>query len=476
MSAAVVNAQYAVRGAIVIRAGEIKADLQNKRGSYPFDKVIMCNIGNPQALRQKPLTFHRQVLAELLYPPLMDAKVFPDDVKLRAQRLLNDTASGSIGAYTHSQGLATVRNTVCDFICERDGFTRSDGVICPEDIFLTNGASPGIRNVLQALIADPMDGIMIPIPQYPLYSASIDLLSGQKIGYYLDEDAGWRFCISSARRAVKEAKSAGVRPKGLVVINPGNPTGQVMSGDEIRGAIELAKEEQLVLMADEVYQTNIYGTSSKFTSFFKVLKELEAEDDSFKSVELVSYHSISKGILGECGLRGGYAHFTNIEESGYEELYKMVSMNLCPNTVGQCAVDMMCAPPKEGEPSYALYRTEFDALFASLKRRAAVLSRALNEIEGIDSQNIDGAMYAFPRIVIPAKAVAEAEAKGVAPDAMYCGELLEQAGICCVPGSGFGQKDGTFHLRTTILPPEEEMEEVVQRMGTFHRQFCQKYC
>jgi len=475
MNPAVVNAEYAVRGAIVIRAGEITADLAAKRGSYPFNKVIMCNIGNPQALRQQPLTFHRQVLAEVLSPSLMDSDIFPDDVRQRAQRLLNDTSSGSIGAYTHSQGLAVVRDTVCDFICQRDGLTRSDDIIRPEDIFITNGASPGIKNVLQALIADPMDGIMIPIPQYPLYSASITLLNGQQIGYFLDESSGWQFNPSEARRSLAQAKSEGVQPKGLVVINPGNPTGQVMTETEIRGALELAAEENLLVMADEVYQTNIYGTHSKFTSFFKVLKQLEAEDAAYKEVELISYHSVSKGILGECGLRGGYAHFANVDEEGVEEIYKLASMSLCSNVIGQCAVDLMCGPPKEGEPSYAQYKSEFDALFESLKRRAAVVSRALNEIEGIDSQNIDGAMYAFPRISLPAKAVAEAEKKGVAPDAMYCAALLEEAGICCVPGSGFGQEDGTFHLRTTILPPEDEIEEVVQRMGAFHRQFCQRY-
>merc|ERR1711971_11642 len=236
-----------------------------------------------------------------------------------------------------------------------------------------------------------MDGIMIPIPQYPLYSASITLLNGQQIGYFLDESAGWRFSGSEARRALTNAKSAGVRPKGLVVINPGNPTGQVMSEQEIRGAIELAAEEDLCVMADEVYQTNIYGADSKFVSFFKVLKQMEKEDAAFKKVELVSYHSVSKGILGECGLRGGYAHFTNVDESGLEELYKLASMNLCSNVIGQCAVDLMCGPPKEGDASYALYKSEFDALFASLQRRAAVVSRALNAIDGIDSQNIDGA-------------------------------------------------------------------------------------
>lgn len=187
---AVLNAQYAVRGAIVIRANEIQNDLKKvKKGApnkYPFNSVIMCNIGNPQELGQKPLTFHRQVLSSLLSPSLLEKDIFPDDVKARAKKILNDTASQSIGAYTHSQGmywyilmlyivhwkcarilqihfhhifiyhmpsgLSVIRETVCDFICERDGLSRSDNVINPQDIFLTDGASPGIKYILQALI------------------------------------------------------------------------------------------------------------------------------------------------------------------------------------------------------------------------------------------------------------------------------------------------------------------------------------
>ena len=103
---AVLNAQYAVRGAIVIRANEIQSDLKKGKSSnkYPFSSVIMCNIGNPQELNQKPLTFHRQVMSSLLSPSLMDSNVFPDDVTKRAKKILDDTPSGSIGAYTHSQG------------------------------------------------------------------------------------------------------------------------------------------------------------------------------------------------------------------------------------------------------------------------------------------------------------------------------------------------------------------------------------
>lgn len=92
----------------MIRAGEIQNDLKKSNGNYPFDQVIMCNIGNPQELGQKPLTFHRQVLSSILSPSLMQSSVFPNDVKQRASRILNDTSAGSIGAYTHSQGNHTI--------------------------------------------------------------------------------------------------------------------------------------------------------------------------------------------------------------------------------------------------------------------------------------------------------------------------------------------------------------------------------
>ena len=144
---------------------------------------------------------------------------------------------------------------------------------------------------------------MIPIPQYPLYSASIDLLGGHKISYFLNEEKEWGFDINEAQRAVDDAKKKGITPQAIVFINPGNPTGNVMSDQDIRDAIQLAKKENLVVLADEVYQQNIYGQNKKFSSFFKILNELTAKDASYKEVELVSYHSVSKGIFGECGLR-----------------------------------------------------------------------------------------------------------------------------------------------------------------------------
>lgn len=150
---------------------------------------------------------------------------------------------------------------------------------------------------------DPHDGVLIPIPQYPLYSASIDLLGGHRIGYYLDESKEWGFDVHEAQRAVTDAREKGINPKAIVFINPGNPTGNIMSKQDLESAIDLAKKENLVVMADEVYQKNVYAENKEFHSFFKVLHEMMAKDGSYKDVELVSFHSVSKGIFGECGLR-----------------------------------------------------------------------------------------------------------------------------------------------------------------------------
>jgi len=120
-------------------------------------------------------------------------------------------------------------------------------------------------------------------------------------------------------------------------------------------------------------------------------------------------------------------------------------------------VDCMVRPPVPGCESYELYKRETDRIYESLKRRALRLVAALNALDGISCQRADGAMYVFPAVDLPRKAVAEAKRRDVAPDVMYCMELLMATGICVVPGSGFGQADGTFHFRSTFLPLEDKV-------------------
>jgi glutamate--glyoxylate aminotransferase len=193
------------------------------------------------------------------------------------------------------------------------------------------------------------------------------------------------------------------------------------------------------------------------------------------AVELVSYHSVSKGVSGECGLRGGYAQFTNIEPGAFAELYKLASVNLCPNTMGQVAMSCMVNPPRPGDPSWPLWEKETTAELASLGRRAVLVSGAFNSLPGMSCNPTEGAMYAFPKLDLPEAAQAAAAAAGKAPDVFYCLQLLESTGISTVPGSGFGQAAGTAHFRTTILPREEVMETFVSKFAEFQNDFMNQY-
>jgi len=192
-------------------------------------------------------------------------------------------------------------------------------------------------------------------------------------------------------------------------------------------------------------------------------------------VQLVSFHSTSKGFLGECGLRGGYFELMNFDPDVQAQLLKLVSIGLCSNTLGQIACGLMVAPPKQGDASFDAFQGEKDAILASMKRRATMLVDGLNSLEGVSCNAPQGAMYAFPQITLPEKAISAAEAAGKVPDTFYALALLEATGIVVVPGSGFGQVEGTWHFRTTFLPPEDEMASVVERMATFHKGFMAKY-
>lgn len=442
---AVRETDYAVRGPIVDRAHELE-----RQGR----EIVYCNIGNPQALQQRPLTWVRQVLALSEYPELLErapADLFPPDVVEVARTIVRESRHG-LGAYTDSKGFAFVRRAVARFIHERDGIPTD-----PEAIFLTDGASKAAQAVLRVLVAGPRDGVLIPVPHYPLYSATITLLGGTQVPYLLDESAGWRLSRQALDRALEEAAAAGVRTRAVVVVNPGNPTGAVLGADDVAMVLELARAHGLAVLADEVYQVNLYRSGDRFVSFASV-----AEEHDFRDVSLFSLHSVSKGFLGECGHRGGYVECRNVPQEVMDQIEKLQSVSLCANTVGQVVTYLMVRPPRPGDPSFPLYDRERRDILDSLGRKARLVGDRLNEVEGIHCNPVTGAMYAFPRLALPA---------GVT-DEEYCLALLEETGICVVPGSGFGQAPGTWHLRTTILPPVATIEAMLEKLAAFHARFC----
>ncbi|KAL4538658.1 hypothetical protein Ndes2526B_g03050 [Nannochloris sp. 'desiccata'] len=459
----ILKAQYAVRGELYNKAVEMAA-----KGDM---EITYTNVGNPQQLGEKPVTFNRQVMALVSAPFLFDhplvSKMFPADAIARAKKI-NTMFGGAVGAYTDSRGAPGVRQEVADFIAKRDGHPSN-----PDNIFLTDGASVSVRYVLNAAIRDENDAILVPIPQYPLYSASIQLYGGQLLPYDLQEKTGWSMDTEAIRKSIHAAREKGTNVRAIVFINPGNPTGQVLTADNLKELVKLAHEEGLVLLADEVYQPNIYTDEKPFMSAKKVLGDMQEPYAS--SVELASFHTVSKGVLGECGLRGGYVEFTNFHPDTIDQMYKVASVNLSPNTVGQVTMSLMVNPPQPGDESYEQFNSEMTEGLASLRRRAHIMTDAFNALDGVTCTFTEGAMYSFPQIHLPPKALEAAKAAGKTPDTFYCLALLEETGIVTVPGSGFGQEPGTFHFRTTILPPEPKIPAFVEKFQSFHKKFMAKY-
>lgn len=463
------RAKYAVRGEIVLKALEMQ-----KAGRH----LTFCNIGNPHELGQKPISFFREVFALVNAPALLESPAVrasvPSDVLERAEKYLKVLPAGT-GAYTNSQGIEAIRQEVADFIAARDGGIASHA----SDIFLTDGASPAVQMLIRAMIRDESDAIMIPIPQYPLYSASLALYGGSQVGYYLNEEKGWSLEEEELERSLADAREDGRKVRAIAVINPGNPTGNVLSEGDIKTVLAFAAKHRLAVLADEVYQDNVWVADKPFRSFKSVAVGMGLVDPAnthvHAGVQLASFHSTSKGFVGECGRRGGYVELCGFDAGVRSELYKLASISLCSNTGGQLMMGLMVNPPRPGMPSHAKYVHERDAILASLRRRAVKLVAALNKLEGVSCQAPEGALYVFPTITLPARAQEAATEAGKAPDAFYCLALLESTGVVVVPGSGFGQADGTFHFRSTILPSEEDMDRVIGEVTRFHGEFMAKW-
>ncbi len=466
----IIEMEYAVRGPIPQRAAELK-----KQGR----RIIPCHIGNPQALGQHPITWVRQVMSLLEEPDWIDrervlqglAQLLPDSFKnLGAGALLSDQVlavaedyltrlESGVGAYTESKGPLFIREAVARFIDRRDGVPAGSGLAAdPEHIFLTDGASAGARAIIELLIAGPGDGIMIPIPQYPLYSATLTRHGGELVGYYPDEESGWTLGRDTLEEPLAAARARGVEVKAIVVINPGNPTGAILDEASGREVVAFAAEHGLAIIADEVYQENLYGAD--WVSFARLVGE--------QDVPLFSLHSVSKGFFGECGHRGGYFEVRHAPAAAgtggsfLPLLLKQASVSLCSNTMGQALTYLMVTPPEAGSPAREQYERERRQTLDDLLAKATLIREAFGEMAGVRSFGRIGALYLFPRLEqLPAGN----------DDFAYCMNLLEATGLCTVNGAGFGQREGTRHLRIAFLPPREMLAEVLPAWIDWHNRY-----
>ncbi len=328
--------------------------------------------------------------------------------------------------YSASSGIKEAREAI-----ERQADRQ--GIRSIQDLFVTTGASEAIEIALTAL-AEEGENILTPAPGYPLYTAVLAKLKVRENPYYLDEGNGWQPDLADI------AAKIDARTRGIVLINPNNPTGSVCERETLLGVLKLAREHDLVVFADEIYDKLLFDGGRHVS-----IASLDAE------APVVTFNGLAKAYLAP-GFRIGWAIVSGEKSwlADYlEAMNKILRARLCANHPLQFAIK----PALEGDQEHL---TEG---MARLERRRDLTHQMLNAVPGISCVRPKGAFYAFPRLEID---------RG---DDEFVRELIKATGVVVVPGSGFGQVPGTRHVRIVFLPPEDVLRRAYERIGEFFTAF-----
>ncbi|XP_073704200.1 alanine aminotransferase 2 [Garra rufa] len=452
------------------RAAQITAEIQQgKRRNY--NEVLELSSGDLHRGGIKPITFVRQVLAACFYPALLEDDSLPLDVKQRAESLLRECDGGSVGSYTESSGITKIKHCVSQFITRRDGGVPSS----PDDIFIQSGSQTALMNMLKLLMRSEdscRTGVLIPVPTYASFTLALEEEGAAIIPYHLCEEQGWTLQVEELRRALQAARKT-CNPIALYICNPGNPTGHLQSRTSIEEVIRFAADEGLFILADEVYQSCVYGDDTEFYSYKKVLSEMGSNISS--TVELASFNSVSKGFMGECGFRGGYVELVNLDSAVMKYAHTLFSTRSCPSVVGQLALDLMADPPKPGDSSFPTFSEEVQFIEHTIRKNIGRIQEVFAELPGISCQTLKAGFFVFPSLHFPPKAIKWAKKKQMEPDMLYCLHLLEETGVHVRPGCEYGQRNDSHHIRLFLGTQEDIMEDALQRLKTFHTRFMKEF-
>ncbi|CAL8325294.1 unnamed protein product [Arctogadus glacialis] len=317
----------------------------------------------------------------------------------------------------------------------------------------------------------PSVGVLTPVPSQDFANATLVASGATAVPYYLDGQQGWRLHTEELQRALRSAREV-CDPIALYVINPGDPTGHVQSRESMEEIIRFVYEEKLLLFVNEDHQDILIGEGCMFISYKKVLAEMGSPFSD--AVELASFHSSSKGFMGEGGLHGGYLELVNFDPSVQIEFDRLISLLTLP-IIGQLALEVMLNPLQPGDPSYEQYQEEVQHIRETMVHNVTRALEVLNSLPGVSCEPIKGGASMFPRLHLPHVAIHQAKEEEQLPDFFYCSRLLEQTGLCVCPGSDLGLPEGTYHIRLCIMTSVDTMEEVLRRLGNFHKQFMKDF-
>ncbi|QMV84475.1 pyridoxal phosphate-dependent aminotransferase [Corynebacterium hindlerae] len=338
--------------------------------------------------------------------------------------------------YSTSKGIVPARRAIVTRYELTEGFPEFD----IDDVFLGNGVSELISMVTQALLNDG-DEVLIPAPDYPLWTAATSLAGGKAVHYLCDEEDDWNPSIEDIKAKVTD------KTKAIVVINPNNPTGAVYSREVLQQIVDIAREHELLILADEIYDRILYD-DAEHICIASLCPDLLC----------ITFNGLSKAYR-VAGYRAGWMILTGPKhnaEGFIEGLELLAGTRLCPNVPAQHAIQVALG----GRQSIYGLTGEGGRL---LRQRNATYE-ALNEIPGVSCVKPMGALYAFPRI--------DLDMYPIHDDARMMLDLLRQEKILMVHGTGFNW-DKPDHFRVVTLPHTAELTDAIKRFGAFLQRYKQ---
>ncbi|HEY9049981.1 MAG TPA: pyridoxal phosphate-dependent aminotransferase [Gammaproteobacteria bacterium] len=339
--------------------------------------------------------------------------------------------------YSDSKGVYYARKAVMQY-CQEKQFPDVD----IDDIFLGNGVSELIVMSMQALLNND-DEMLIPAPDYPLWTAAVSLSGGKPIHYLCDEENNWEPDIEDMERKIT------ARTRGIVVINPNNPTGAVYSTETLLKIIGLARKHKLIIFADEIYDKIIYDDA-------KHVALASLADD----ILVISFNGLSKSYR-VAGFRAGWMVISGAKHHAtdyIEGMELLSSMRLCSNVPGQHAI----------QTSLGGYQSINDLVAPGgrLYEQMDYSWKMINQLEGVSCVRPKGALYLFARL--------DPDVYNIVDDEKFILQLLQQEKVLLVQGTAFNWPD-TNHFRVVFLSRRDDMEEVIEKMHRFLKHYRDNY-
>ena len=327
--------------------------------------------------------------------------------------------------YTNALGTDTAREAVAEYARKMTGID-----VQKKDVINFVGGSESIAITIQALLNEG-ENVLLPRPGYSMFKGEMKFLNCPVNEYDLDEENDWATDVTEMRSKING------KTKGIVVINPNNPTGSVLTKKNLKEIIDLAGEYNLPVFSDETYDQLLFD-EEKFVPMVSVAND----------VPVISSGSISKTHIAP-GFRAGwiYRHDPNgVLDDYFAAIEKLCRLRLTNVGTAQVALETALRGPQGHVKEFV----------KKLQKRRDITYKRINEIEGLSCVKPKGAFYAFPKIDLP-----------IESDKEFVISLLKEKGVLVVYGSGFGQKEGTNHFRIVFLPPEEILNSAFDKIEEF---------